>query len=593
MIKPQHNGEVSLSTAPVTEHHTWRHLLRNLPATAAASYVQKHLPSKVVPLLLSPVATLAYWIASNNIPVTAEKPLQILIIGAEMADYSDNGRWYALLGEMLGIPELDMEFTFVGEKVHHDIQTESHALAKAFPKEVHAAHFHGSVRAFFEAHPDYRPDILFAFHPDFYKHPSFFEGGHLQDLINRGTHAGVAIFSEQEQILEQLALKMQGISITGEPLANPFFMEQNILRWAQHIVTLDQATESINETEVDELRDLVDLVDLAFHHSVGLGIEQQMHSAFKRIDVGAAINASMEGHEYRFIFDYSYLDTTTGKIIHTTKHEGHDQLIQDGYVNDHLWHNMPKETDSEIDKIKWASQVKVAYLFSPPGLKNDDYLLKRLRERADAGCPYSALAAARWYVKGSHHIEGNLDLALQYAHLAGERGLSDGYVLEASTIINQSQDPQLTERALQSIDAASKQDNPDALHLYYLMNVKNPNSGIASDQLIHVLEKAVERHHHLAAFELGMYYLTQAGDYTNAVACLELAANYGHIDAAYNLGEYYFQAINQAASQARAGELAKQAKFWFQHVKAVESSENAELEKRLHILEKLVSRGGL
>jgi hypothetical protein len=105
------------SMPPVIKNREWRFLLREF--TAAHPKVRS-VPNRLLRMVLTPVASVAWWIAKFAPEVleqaTQRGSLQVLLPGVSIEGL-DEGRWFAFLPWMLGLSGVDARVYLVGDEL--------------------------------------------------------------------------------------------------------------------------------------------------------------------------------------------------------------------------------------------------------------------------------------------------------------------------------------------------------------------------------------------------------------------------------------------------------------------------------------------
>lgn len=106
-----------MTTAPITQHREWRYLLREF---RGANRQMQQYPHKLLELLLSPAACIAWWITKFHPELLQRDSLHLVVAGAEAVETSDQGRWLSFLPWLCGRPEMYIQVTLVGDNVVPD-----------------------------------------------------------------------------------------------------------------------------------------------------------------------------------------------------------------------------------------------------------------------------------------------------------------------------------------------------------------------------------------------------------------------------------------------------------------------------------------
>ncbi|WP_186214534.1 ankyrin repeat domain-containing protein [Burkholderia gladioli] len=209
---------------------------------------------------LRPVASLAAWICKFRPELGFESNLRIAIVGAEQEDTVDEGRWYGLLGYLLGNDELHTSVTFVGPSLYRFSGAQpvptptgiwrtsaARALAelgfqKANVREVDA----GTFARTNEAHA---VDLIVLFNPGFEDEQThtWFEAGQLSGLCSLGKPVALTAYAEEEQVQDAYLARAWGFTPGDETAANPFVgMETPVGAWGQVLWMLQSGPADAN-----------------------------------------------------------------------------------------------------------------------------------------------------------------------------------------------------------------------------------------------------------------------------------------------------------------------------------------------------------
>lgn len=97
---------------PILKNREWRYLLRDL--VNSHSWLRP-IPNDALRLALAPAASLAWWIARSMHDLADRETLTVLLPGAGMLEFADEGRWFAFLPWLLGQPRLETRVILVGQ----------------------------------------------------------------------------------------------------------------------------------------------------------------------------------------------------------------------------------------------------------------------------------------------------------------------------------------------------------------------------------------------------------------------------------------------------------------------------------------------
>lgn len=239
-------GNSTPSMAPVMRNREWRFLLREL--TAAHPQVRS-VPNQVLRILLTPVASVAWWLAkfAPEVVEQANKrgSLQVLLPGASM-EALDEGRWFGFLPWMLGLSGVEARVYLVGDELvggeagaqssagasWSDLQrTGRTQAAQAVTKMRPAEIFHGLLGQWREdVGRDIRVDACMLFAPGLVSHQeTWMTERDLVPLLRTRTPLGFFGYSLMDCLEDQEVLGMFGLTIEqATASANPWRGEHEL-----------------------------------------------------------------------------------------------------------------------------------------------------------------------------------------------------------------------------------------------------------------------------------------------------------------------------------------------------------------------------
>ncbi len=237
---------MDFSSAPVRRHKDWRFLLRDL---AGSQPKLRPLPSGLLRAMLSPVASLAWWLmkfAPNTLAEAVDRgSLQLLLPGAG-TETMDAGRWFGLLPWMLGQPGLKTHVYLIGDELagSEDGPEGTRGLSRAelerkwrTPAWQAVQHFapgtifNGFLSEWRRSGGDkVRVDACVLFSPGLSE--SFMTWLTEDDLLpylRNGTPVGVFGYSEMDCLEDMEVLKMAGIvTERATPTLNPWRLDHEM-----------------------------------------------------------------------------------------------------------------------------------------------------------------------------------------------------------------------------------------------------------------------------------------------------------------------------------------------------------------------------
>ena len=238
----------SLATPPVLAHSSWRHLLRELTATAQGRCL-RGLPREFLQTALVAPVTLARWLAQDA-PHLLERPaLHLVVAGAAKGpDSLDGGRWYQLLAWLLGRPQMTVRVSLVGPELkagedHPSLRTGAEragilrsagapavaSLAGAEVCPLPLAQWHAA-----RAEHAGAPDACFVFHPAMEAFGGSWasrEEG-LVALMDAGVPVGLAASCVEELWHDDWLSRRYGLAMRAASRPNPFALEREAAKFA-------------------------------------------------------------------------------------------------------------------------------------------------------------------------------------------------------------------------------------------------------------------------------------------------------------------------------------------------------------------------
>ena len=159
-------------------------------------------------LLLAP-AILADWIARNASQLAQKPELKITLVspGTQALESIDEGRWYTLLPELLGQPNLKTHVSLVTGSPADPLLT---GLARLNLPFSAAKRYEQPVHGYLENLPDGRPDLLVLFDADLMMNEAAAWSDPLANLMNAGVPTLAVAASEDEHLLISGLLGLYG-----------------------------------------------------------------------------------------------------------------------------------------------------------------------------------------------------------------------------------------------------------------------------------------------------------------------------------------------------------------------------------------------
>lgn len=220
--------------SPVERNKNLRFLIREALARKELSGLRSH-PSELLASLVTPPATIAFWIRTFA-PELSERPaLRIALLGAGLQDGVDDGCWYGLIPWLIGNEGMRIEIDMVGPELFEEprshgipttragcTRTPAHASNPGLPP---ARLIPSTAGAYLESKIGAEPiDLFFLFQPgleDLGEY-SWFALGELDAVCSRGARIGLSSFSEEEFLTEDWVCRMMGYQPGRKHVINPF-----------------------------------------------------------------------------------------------------------------------------------------------------------------------------------------------------------------------------------------------------------------------------------------------------------------------------------------------------------------------------------
>lgn len=228
---------MSLIEAPVLKHRNWRHLLR---AFTQAHRPLQSIPSAALESLLTPAASIAWWLAKEAPPeLLTRNIIRVLVPGAGAVECSDGGRWLSFVPWLLGRPELQVDVIIVGDELaitddgpqssrgRSMAQLErqwSTPFGGAVATKPGSAIFNGTLAQWHEQGKAEEVDACVLFAPGFTSHyREWLTDADLLPLLRQKLPIGVFSYSKLDSIEDQYMLSLVGLKVEPHALElNPW-----------------------------------------------------------------------------------------------------------------------------------------------------------------------------------------------------------------------------------------------------------------------------------------------------------------------------------------------------------------------------------
>jgi hypothetical protein len=341
--------------APIARHRSWRHLLRWLVEQGDRRLVQ--VSQKDLTARLVSVATLARWIAWQDLAFPKAGRWRIAIVGAQELDTFDRGKWYGLLPALLG-SEGSVEISFVGPR----LTLGASRFPPVGPSAVGAVEVRAYPGALSECWQDIAqepPDLAFLFQPGFETNDSWFEGPGFRTMVASGVPVGVSSYGRDEYVIDRTVLRARGYSSAGPAVENPFHMEMGhpSSRWGH---TLWRLT---GEAPGPAFQPSTDLLQAIRRLSRMLTRLFQAGYASDPLAFGTDVDVPLpEGGRGQMIYLLGdlYADPQTGALKRRRGHQW--QALEASLAPQALRARPPQATDS-LDRALWAAELVERLLY--------------------------------------------------------------------------------------------------------------------------------------------------------------------------------------------------------------------------------------
>ncbi|MEJ2327659.1 MAG: hypothetical protein P8Y25_12970, partial [Chromatiaceae bacterium] len=297
------------------------------------------------------VATLARWIAWQDLRFAQAGRLRIAVIGAQELDTFDRGKWYGLLPALLGGGGL-AEVLFVGPR----LTLGASRFPPVGPSAVGAVQVRAYPVALSECWHDIaqeRPDLAFMFQPGFETNDSWFQGPGFSAMVSSGVPVGATSYGRDEYVIDRTVLSARGYSSAGAAVENPFHMEMGhpSSRWGHTLWRLADKVPGPafqpDEARLEAIRRLSRLLTRLF--DAGYPTDP--------LAFGTDMEVSLPGHGRRqmiYLLGDLYADPQSGALLRRR----HDQWQPlEVSLSPQALQARPRPVPDALDRALWAAEL--------------------------------------------------------------------------------------------------------------------------------------------------------------------------------------------------------------------------------------------
>jgi hypothetical protein len=339
----------------VAAHGDWEALLAALAARPRWAALARLPAASARAALAAPVA-LAFWIAHRAPELAARARLRLLVIGAEALDAADEGRWYALLPELLDA-RFAVEATLVGAALDPEAASAGAALAPPAP----ARRRPGRLADFLREADRAAFDLAVVFHPGLQVHREWLEDGSLAQLLSAGVPLLASSYETDEFEMDRWVLECYGFAVAGDALVNPFFLElgepEAPARWGRALWRFAERVPAAG-TPPDRAR--LAALDLLTEMVMDSMLEEAAAAPApgERVQLHASTGAR---RELIHVFDRHFADPETHRLWYLAP-DGEMRAAGELPASDfEAW---PGPGAREIERAVWAARIKAERLLA-------------------------------------------------------------------------------------------------------------------------------------------------------------------------------------------------------------------------------------
>ena len=220
--------------ATLLQHKEWKYLLAALKDNPKLSYICTA-GDHVQKLVLAAPLAISSFILRYTPQLCSLGKIRILVIGAEWYDALDNGCWYQLISDFCG-SSFKVEATLVGPDIfmENDRRTRLSPMVRTgYPEAVIIKSRLEDTKIDLSLF-----DLFVLFQPKIESHQREWIERALPLIVKSGKPIMATSIHRDEYAMDVRHLEASGYSVEGEPLENPFFLQQHgavngVLQWGR------------------------------------------------------------------------------------------------------------------------------------------------------------------------------------------------------------------------------------------------------------------------------------------------------------------------------------------------------------------------
>jgi hypothetical protein len=350
---------MEMDAPPVLRCGNWDELIAAVAARPGFAALAGIEPALARAVLAAPTA-LATWIARRMPHAAGRGRLKVLVIGAEMVDAVDQGRWYAALPVLLG-GGARADVTLVGAELDPSFASPAGALAPGEPARCVRAR----LAEFLAAEGGIEFDLAIMFHPGLGRHRGWLADGSFTRLISGGVELVASAYEEDEAEMDGWVAESYGFGVAGDPVLSPFFLdldhERTEVRWGRALWGFSDLVPAAGQVpDGERLAALDTLTRMAMHSVTEVGVPGPDPGA--PVEMQAQTGACIE---LIHVFDNRFADPATRSLLRLTPEGG---LEMCGRLSEAELAAYPGRGGRALARAMWAARIKAGRLLQtyPP-----------------------------------------------------------------------------------------------------------------------------------------------------------------------------------------------------------------------------------
>lgn len=300
---------------------------------------------------LAPVLALAKGMEHFAPQLLRKERIRLAVVGAEWLDALDDGRWYALLGVLLG-RDVAVEGLLVGPQLESGAVASVNALVAGAPPFGRVPE---SLQAFVAGDHD-APDLAVLFQPGLDSDAGLLEAPGPGPLLEAGVPVLGSSYSRDEFLMEREVLRAFGYGCRG-PVDNPLALDLGHAeaRWGAVLWALEPSAAQGKEPDRAAVAQVQRLSRMLAHSKL-----QGMLIPLERLGESAGIPGRDGGErEMIWLFDAFYVERDSGVVFGV---EGNALRPTDVKIGAEDMAAYPREAGAGLDRALWAARLKEHYL---------------------------------------------------------------------------------------------------------------------------------------------------------------------------------------------------------------------------------------